>query len=336
MGQPPRRHRRPAAPQHDVTEGLTRRATRGHVIGPRRRECGEEGRVVAHDDPLHQFHAFPRSPFPSERMLIASRAMTSSTVENLPAVRVLVLRTGQAIDPVHAHCGPFSRMFERGLNRGNVPVIVDEHDVTVHAADDPLPALYDYDGVIMTGSPAFVGDDAPWMRWGARVLLDVVTREQPLLAVCFGHQLLGVALGADVGPNPRGREMGTIDVQLAHGLGDDVDVLFGAVPQQFRAQCTHRDVIRAPGEKLRVLATSAHDPNHIVQAGPVAFGVQFHPEFNEDTMRVYLEVRRPVLDSELGAGEADARLARLAPTPHAASLLPRFANLCRERRHGRS
>ena len=61
-------------------------------------------------------------------------------------------------------------MFERGLNRGDVPVIVEEHDVTVHDADDPLPALHEYDGVIMTGSPAFVGDDAPWMRWGARVL----------------------------------------------------------------------------------------------------------------------------------------------------------------------
>jgi GMP synthase (glutamine-hydrolysing) len=107
------------------------------------------------------------------------------------------------------------------------------------------------------------------------------------------------------------------------------DPLFGALPRTFQAQVTHRDVIRHPGKHLTVIGTAPHDANHVVRAGPCAWGLQFHPEFDDVVMRLYLEVRRQVLDEELGPGAAERRIDGVRHTPHAASLLERFARVCR-------
>lgn len=211
--------------------------------------------------------------------------MTSTTsLHTTPTTRIVVLRTGQAVSRVHAHCGPFYRLFQRCLNDGETDpsrrVAVDELDITCRDEHDELPSFTRYHAAIMTGSPAYVSEDEPWMRWGARLIRKLVDDDvMPFLAVCFGHQLMGAAFGADVGQNPRGREMGSIEVSLTNHAVVVDDPLWSAMPRSFQAQCTHRDVIRAPGPHLVVLGKAAHDDNHIVKAGRRQWGVQFHPEF---------------------------------------------------------
>jgi GMP synthase (glutamine-hydrolysing) len=253
--------------------------------------------------------------------------------------RVLVLRTGEAVNRVQQHLGAgadsFTVLFARALGDvGNgAGVMVRDVDITTRAEHDPLTSLDDVDGVIMTGSPAYVGDDAPWMRWGQRMLLRAIEEDVPLLGVCFGHQMLGRALGCDVGPNPRGREMGTVEVTLhEHEVGDDP--LFAHLPREFAAQVTHRDVIRAPSSRVRVLAPAPHDGCHAVRVGKRAWGLQFHPEFDDVVMRLYLDERRDAINEAHGPSAYDTRLAALRATPHASSLLTRFAALCEERARG--
>ena len=255
----------------------------------------------------------------------------STTYEPTPT-RIVVLRTGAPVPAVATALGSFRDHFARGLGvdatDGAPPIALDELDVTAFDADAPLPSTASWDGAIMTGSPAYVGDDAPWMRWGARLLRHLLDADIPFLGVCFGHQLLGVACGADVGPNPRGREMGTVAVTLG---GDAVDdELFAGLPMSFRAQVTHRDVVRAPGPRLRVLAAAPHDPHHAVRAGRRQWGVQFHPEFDDVTMRLYLDARGEAFDGDRGFGAAAARRAGVVETPTAAALLQRFARIAHD------
>jgi GMP synthase (glutamine-hydrolysing) len=259
-------------------------------------------------------------------------------MENVPSTRVLVLRTGQAVSRVHAHCGPFYRLFQRSMNDGapdEEQVAVHELDACCRDPDDPFPPLERYHAAIITGSPAFIGDDEPWMQWGAAFLRHLVDKDLPVLAVCFGHQLAGRAFCADVGINPRGREMGTIVVNMGDDPSLADDPLFGALPRTFAAQCTHRDVIREPGP-LPVLGTAVHDDNHVVRLGQQQWGVQFHPEFDDVTMRLYLEVRRDSLDREHGPGASAARIAAVKDTPVATELMRRFARLAHKeaRRRG--
>jgi GMP synthase (glutamine-hydrolysing) len=207
-------------------------------------------------------------------------------------------------------------------------IAVDELDVTCRDVDDDLPNLDRYHAAIMTGSPAYVGDNASWMQWGQRLIRKIVDDDvMPFLGVCFGHQLMGCAFHADVGMNPNGREMGTIEVAISDHATVVDDPLWSAMPRSFSAQVTHRDVIRSPGPHLRVLGRANHDNNHIVKAGPRQWGVQFHPEFDDVTMRLYLETRRDDFDREHGIGASEQRIANVTSTHQSGSLLRRFAQL---------
>jgi GMP synthase (glutamine-hydrolysing) len=85
-------------------------------------------------------------------------------------------------------------------------------------------------------------------------------------------------------------------------------------------------VLELPGEAVR-LGTSDDDPNAAFSVGPTAWGVQFHPEFDVDVMRGYIEGRREQLCGE--GIDADERLDQVAECPDGAALLRRFSRLLR-------
>jgi GMP synthase (glutamine-hydrolysing) len=252
-------------------------------------------------------------------------------------LRILVLKTGEALPSLVERRGGFFELFRAGLNpSGGPPVDIVPLDITARGESDPLPDLDAVDGVLMTGSPAMVAQDTGWMRYGAQVIRAAVDKEHPFLGVCFGHQLLGVALGADVGPNPMGREIGSVDVSLLQGADD---ALLASLPRAFVAQVSHVDVIRSPGPRLEVLGRAPHDGCHVVRAGRWAWGVQFHPEFDEEVVLEYLRSRHHLLDANHGDGAAQKQERRVSRATHAAALLARFAGVCatkaarEERRH---
>src|SRR5690606_25456806 len=132
------------------------------------------------------------------------RAMSRSPIT------ILILQTGEALPAVKERRGGFCDLFLAGLSRGSPAGQVELRvlDVQTRTADEPVMPLEGVHGVLMTGSGAMVDEDTAWMRWGTKAINHLIDEGVPFLGVCFGHQLLGVARGADVGPNPRGREVG--------------------------------------------------------------------------------------------------------------------------------
>ena len=147
----------------------------------------------------------------------------------------------------------------------------------------------------------------------------------PVFGICYGHQLLAHALGGEVGNNPAGREMGTVEVELLPAASDDA--LLAPLPARFDAQLTHmQSVLRVPDGAV-VLARSAGDPCQAFRWGKAAWGVQFHPEFSATHMRGYIQARKVPLQRE-GLDPA-VMLSAVGAAPEARRVLRRFVHHAR-------
>jgi GMP synthase (glutamine-hydrolysing) len=228
---------------------------------------------------------------------------------------LVILVTGDPVANVEARRGSFATLLEPGLRQ-----VWDGEVVRLDARRGELPVPREVGALVITGSPESVASRAPWILEAERAVAAAVDAGVPTLGVCFGHQLLAQALGGEVTQNPYGREMGTVALELV-----EPDELFEHAPQPFYANMSHRDsAVRLPAA-ARVLARSRLEPHAAVRFAPRVWGVQFHPEFDADVMRGYIEARESVLTDE----GIDPRSLKSEDAPEARALLARFATLAR-------
>jgi len=195
--------------------------------------------------------------------------------------------------------------------------------VTAGVNDNLLAMAQKADAVITSGSPrdAWVDD-----LINDRVL-EVVRHCQdtgkPFLGVCYGHQLLGRALHANVGRQPAGYELGNVKVTLTdEGAACS---LFDGLPRELMVIESHQDAVLELPKGARLLATGecpvqAFDHNENMLA------VQFHPEMDPAVLQfVWGEPRRELWRPKLSF-DLDERLAGLEQTPAAPQIFQNFIN----------
>jgi GMP synthase (glutamine-hydrolysing) len=236
-------------------------------------------------------------------------------------INILLILTGHSLDSVRQQFGNFDAHF----------FAITKAQHTVYAICDKWPnqALSDitqFDGIIFSGSAAMCDENKPWMQAATKIILSALEKEIPLLCICFGHQLLGQACQALVGPNPKGRALGSRKITVVKNN----DTLLQDQPTEFWAQTSHRDVILNKSPYFEVLATAPHDPFHVIKAGSKAWGVQFHPEWNTSIMKSYLEARRYAFDKEWGEQATEKQLLNIQNSDEASRILLRFVDICRK------
>tara|TARA_R110002074_G_scaffold165112_1_gene325137 strand:- start:4143 stop:4877 length:735 start_codon:yes stop_codon:yes gene_type:complete len=238
--------------------------------------------------------------------------------------KVVILKTGSTYPGLKEQFGDFEEWFVRGLSpRFDITVL---NTVAGELPGEPT----DWDGVVVTGSPAMVSDREPWSEDAAAWLARVVDKAVPLLGVCYGHQLLAHALGGEVGYHPGGRESGTHRVELLNSATDDP--LFRGMPDSFNAQLTHKQTVLRLPQGAILLGRNEFEPHQAFRVGECAWGVQFHPEFSDAIMRAYLGVQAP--DLELEGFDPQAMINSVTGAPEASGLLERFCALVIDNKTG--
>lgn len=231
---------------------------------------------------------------------------------------LLIIKTGNTIPQLLKTGVDFEDWFRGGLELNGESAIVR----SLHL-NESLPPLDTVSGIVITGSPAYVTDLADWNYIGADYIRAAHASGLPLLGVCYGHQLIAWAFGGSVDFNPKGREIGTVTIELSSEA--EADALFKGMPRQFKANASHlQSVIDLPVGAVR-LAHNALDANHGFSLGRTTWGVQFHPEFSAEATRAYIQARSGAINSE--GLNADQLEAAVEETPLAASLLKRFKAL---------
>ena len=243
--------------------------------------------------------------------------MSARVPSNLLGMRgpALIVKTGSTMPHLRAARGDYEDWIAAGLG-------VDAEVCDVESGET-LPSPERPGLVVVTGSSALVTDRLPWSERARAWLPAIVERGTPLLAICYGHQLLADALGGAVGPNRLGRQIGTIDVTLTDDAA--ADPLFEVLPPAIVVSASHRQAVLALPPGARRLAFDEADANQAYAIGERAWSVQFHPEWDHDVMRAYLEARVDVLREE--GLDPDALLARVRPSDDGPALLRRFAEL---------
>jgi GMP synthase (glutamine-hydrolysing) len=234
-------------------------------------------------------------------------------------VKLLVLRAGDAAAPVAARRGEFFSWIRREAEAvwsGEWA----EHDV--RNVDIPLPDLTGADGFIITGSSSNVTERAAWMLRTEVFLRELHEAKVPIFGICFGHQMVGEALGGKVAKNPRGREIGTVDVRMLDGVDADSDPILAGLPRTFTANTTHLESVVTLPPGARLLAATDLEPHAIYSVGETTKCVQFHPEIDGDAMRGYVDARAEAVRAE--GLDVEAIRARSVDTPFGAETLRNF------------
>jgi GMP synthase (glutamine-hydrolysing) len=232
-----------------------------------------------------------------------------------------IIKVGETFEALRERRGDFEHWIADGLDTSLPVVVLDPR------RGDALPDPAALSGVVVTGSHAMVSRREPWSESTGAWLARLVAHRTPLLGICYGHQLLADALGGEAGDHPAGVEVGTVPIELEPEAADDP--LMRGLPRRFDAQVSHQQTaLRLPRDAVR-LASNDFEPTQAFRLGGNAWGVQFHPEFDDDIMRDYLE--RDLADpaDPVHARDIDPAALRAAikPTPVAASLLGRFARI---------
>ncbi|MFT3927871.1 MAG: glutamine amidotransferase [Myxococcales bacterium] len=231
---------------------------------------------------------------------------------------LLLLKVGRTFETIAAQRGDYDVWFRDRLGMSNSELQVVHVD-----RGEALPEAFDYAGIVVTGSFAMVTDREAWSVATAAYLREAVQRAVPTLGVCYGHQLLADAFGGQVADNPRGRQAGTITVDLEPAAA--LDPLFAGMPEHMRVQVSHKQSVIELPPTATLLASCAGDPHHAYRIGEFAWGVQFHPEFDGWTARAYIEARREIFLNE--GRDPDALIAAVEDSDHGGRILTRFARL---------
>ena len=231
---------------------------------------------------------------------------------------LFIIKVGSTFPETATKHGDFEVMTKRGLNSKDAKVL------TVDACKgEELPAPEKCLGVVITGAHSMVTDNLSWSLAIEAWIPALVRAKIPLLGICYGHQLLGRAMGGQVNFHPSGREVGTVEIRKT--AASRVDPLFKELPERFQAHTTHaQSVLALPSESI-LLAENDFEAHHGFRIGLCAWGVQFHPEYNSHVMRDYLHKQDKLL-TEAGQ-DVTALSQNICETPAANALLARFASL---------
>lgn len=232
--------------------------------------------------------------------------------------KLLIVKTGGTFGVIRERYGDFEDCIIKNTGMSPKDVIV----APVYQ-DSNIPEIHDVSAIIITGSHSMVTDGEEWSEMTAEWLREKVKGYVPVLGICYGHQLLAHAFGGIVDYHPKGKELGTVNIELTDE--GQKDPLLGVLPREFPGHAAHsQSVIKLPGN-AHVLARNQFEPHHAFVLHDNIWGVQFHPEFNAGVTRLYIEEGKDKLKKE--GYDVEKLLGSVQENVYGEILLKRFIEL---------
>lgn len=152
---------------------------------------------------------------------------------------------------------------------------------------EPIPAglnLADYAGIIVGGGPGCVSDPADKKTQVEQRIEDsilglmpaIAANDFPFLGCCYGIGILAHHLGAKVGKERYGEDVGAVECRLTSGAA--TDPLVAGLPDKFLAFVGHKEAVQELPAGCTHLLTSEPCPFQMIRYKRNIYATQFHPE----------------------------------------------------------
>ncbi|MEZ4959027.1 MAG: hypothetical protein R2830_04355 [Saprospiraceae bacterium] len=153
---------------------------------------------------------------------------------------------------------------------------------------------HECDGYLVTGSKHSVYDEVDWILELKAFVKAIYESGRTYVGVCFGHQMLGEALGGKVEKAKTGWHVGV------HSFDVTAKEDWMKPPlEQFNLLMSCQDQVVKLPENSVVLAKTPTCPVAMFRVGENMLGIQAHPEFPKPYARALLESRRERIGAEL-------------------------------------
>ena len=192
-------------------------------------------------------------------------------------MNLAILETGAPPEPLIAEYGRYPAMFEALLG-----MEARSYDVAAGALPGDVGR---HDAYLITGSPAGVYEDLPWIPKLAAFLQAAKGRAK-LVGICFGHQIMAQAFGGHVEKSAKG-----------WGAGLHTYPIVGREPwmdgaSAVSAPASHQDQVVIQPPHTDVIASSVFTPYAgLAWRDRPAISFQFHPEFAPDYAKALIRLR---------------------------------------------
>ena len=139
--------------------------------------------------------------------------------------------------------------------------------------------IHDYQGFIITGSPASVNDMECWIKRLLDLVQELNHTHKPTIGCCFGHQIIARAFGGVVGENNCGWSIGVVNTNYKSPQNWMHDQ-----KQSIKLYSAHHEQITRIPDIATVIGTSETCQYASCLIGNHILTTQYHPEMSADFM----------------------------------------------------
>ncbi|RXJ72405.1 glutamine amidotransferase [Veronia nyctiphanis] len=154
-------------------------------------------------------------------------------------------------------------------------------------------SVFDCDGWVFSGSKTSVYELESWIDDTCDFIVEADRQKRSMLGICFGHQIIHMALGGDVKKSDKGWGVG---VKLFSVLEEYPPL---RKDQHISLIVVHQDQVLRKANGFKLIAGSGFCPNAITAKGDHILTFQPHPEFTSPFFRQLAERLRQKADSTL-------------------------------------
>lgn len=224
-------------------------------------------------------------------------------------MKLTIIETGQVPAAIRGSFPDYPEMFRRMI-AGADGAIACETVSLVKGEALPDPAALD--AVLYTGSPAGVYDPEPWITPLMDFIRHAAAARTPQVGICFGHQIMGEALGGKVVKSGKGWGIGRHTYEIVQCP----DWAGPPCPPTLSVAVSHQDQVVVRPPSASIIARSEFTPfAGLNYEDCPAISFQCHPEFEPDYAAALYNARRAALGDERTAaavtslgGQCDRRL----------------------------